>query len=182
MRTVTMVMFAILTSLGSRAGEACGDKLVAMGGGVRLERVLASAHPGSVIVMADAAPGTGPGGGGMQLVAALKQAGHDVRLVDGPDAFERALRDRAPDIVLADPRDVDQLRSQARGSGPSPVIVPMLYRPSRAELEQARRVNTCVAPLADWGVAPVLRVVDGIRAQQTAGRSVDCAVPSRSRT
>jgi hypothetical protein len=159
---------------------ACGDKLAALGGGVRIERIPRSDHPGSVVVVASPALASARAGA-EGLVASLRKAGHDARLVSSPGELEAAAPAGVPDIVLADVATARMLRESAGGRLGSSTIVPLLYRPTPGDLEAARQSSSCVAPIADWGIAPVLRVIDRIRAQQSDGQPVSCGSGPSSR-
>lgn len=151
---------------------ACGDKLVPVGGGVRMERIARSEHPGTVFVLISSAPGGRRTAD--DLVAGLARTGHNARLVSR-DQLESASREAAPDVVMALPNEAPALLSSYADRANAPVIVSVVYQPNRTSLEAARRANGCVAEVPDWGVSPAVRFVNGIRAAQDSGRPVECA-------
>ena len=152
---------------------ACGDKLVPVGGGVRMERIARSEHPGTIFVLISSAPGGRRTAD--DLVAGLARTGHNARLVSSRDQLESASRESAPDVVIALPEEAQALLSSYADRADAPVIVSVVYQPNRTTLEAARRDNGCVAEVPDWGVSPAVRYVNNIRAAQDSGRPIECA-------
>jgi hypothetical protein len=151
---------------------ACGDRLVPVGSGVRMERIAKTAHPGTVIVLSSS---TANRAAETELVAGLVRTGHSARLVTTPEELQSAVADRAPDVVLADAENLKAVITKYGAGAKAPAVVLVLVRPSRHELETARKATACVAEMPDWGVSPVLKVVNNIRASQDAGRSAQCS-------
>jgi hypothetical protein len=156
------------------AAESCGEKLVAIGGGVRIERIYRSQHPGSVVVVAMNDAVSWSNSSTERLTDSLRAAGHEVRVVRTPTEFENTVRAHSPNIVLAEAGQVQQLRARLTSASASGAVVPVLFRPTRAALTAAKLSDSCVASFSDWGVGPLLRIVDGVRSQQVAGQAVNC--------
>jgi CO dehydrogenase nickel-insertion accessory protein CooC1 len=89
--------------------------------------------------------------------------------------LQTAVADHAPDVVLADPENLQAVMAKFGSGAKAPAVVLVLVRPSRQELDTARKASACVAEMPDWGVSPVLKVVNNIRASQDAGRSAQCS-------
>jgi type IV pilus biogenesis protein CpaD/CtpE len=166
--------------LFTQIASACGDKLVAVGSGVRMDRIVRSAHPGTVIVLASNPANRAAE---TELVAGLIKTGHKARLITDPAELQGAVAEHAPDVVLADADNLQATISRfSAGGAKAPAVVLVLVRPSRNELSAARKTSACVAELPDWGVTPVLQYVNNIRASQDSGRSVQCSERPRSDT
>ena len=118
----------------------------------------------------------------MELVAGLVKSGHQARLISNVNELQAAIREHSPDVVLADSGDLTDVRARFGSGAAAPVVVLVLVRPNRSELEAARSANACIAAVPDWGVSPVVRVVNSIRASQESGRSVECAERLRTQT
>jgi hypothetical protein len=140
--------------------DACGDKLVPIGGAVYV--FAATTDPATQQASAD-------------LMAGLARTGHRARLVRSQEELLQASREVAPDVVLAQTIAVSELQASVSGREIAPVFVRVMLRPSRSEMESARRQPGCIASLPDWGVSPVVRVVNDIRAAQVAGRKIECS-------
>jgi hypothetical protein len=154
--------------------DACGDKLVPIGGAVRMERIARTANPGMVYVFATTTD-RATQQASADLMAGLARTGHRARLVRSQEELRQASREVAPDVVLAQTFDIPDLQSGEPGIGAAPVLVRVMLRPSRSELDSARRHSGCIASIPDWGVSPVVRVVNEIRAAQVAGRKIECS-------
>jgi len=165
----------------TQIAAACGDKLVPIGGSVRMERITRSAYPGTVFVLSSNSA-TERRATEVELVAGLVKSGHQARLISNADELQAAIREHSPDVVLTDSGDLTDVRTRFGSGAAAPVVVLVLVRPNRSELEAARSANACIAAVPDWGVSPVVRVVNSIRASQESGRSVECAERLRTQT
>jgi hypothetical protein len=180
-----MRRLAVYVSAGlvvcAQIAAACGDKLVPIGGSVRMERITRSAYPGTVFVLSSTSA-TDRHATELDLVAGLAKTGHQARLISSADELQSAIREHSPDVVLADPDDLATVRARFGSGATAPVILVVLVRPNRTQLDAARHASGCVAAVPDWGVSPVVRVVNSIRASQESGRSVECAERLRTQT
>jgi hypothetical protein len=162
------------------AGQACGDKLVPLGGGVRFEQIHASRHPGKIILFLNPASKLPAANDEFRLGAALEKAGHAVRTVANRDELELALRTGTPDLVLVDWSDVVQLDDVLHGETGSPPVLPVLYRPTAEELLAAREQARCVAPAAKRrGRMAVIQSVEEMLERRGKGLPIDCGSTSR---
>src|SRR6187401_1189494 len=84
------------------AAYACGDKLVALGGGMSFQRVFSSRHPGKLILYMPAESALRAANKEMQIDASLTRAGHSVRSVSTRGELDDALRDAAADLLVTD--------------------------------------------------------------------------------
>jgi len=167
--------------ISSQIVFACGDHLVPLGGGVRMERIARAPNPGTVLVLSSS---TTPDkrAAEQELVAGLVRAGHQARLITSAEELQAATNGKMPDIVLADAKDLSSAQIKVDAGAAAPVVVMLLVRPDRSQLAAARESKGCVAAMPDWGVSPVLRVVNDIRASQNAGRAAACSEQARLKT
>src|SRR5262245_31875441 len=91
MKFAFTLMFALAILLASPRVQACGDKFLVIGRGVR---VFAAQHPTSILVYTTV-PDVGK-----QLYSVLKKAGHKPEFVDREDRFDAALSSGKYDLVL----------------------------------------------------------------------------------
>lgn len=93
MRTRTVFLAGLATTLIAGNALACGDSLYRVGKGVSY-RVYTAPLPGSVLVY-------GSSDGARQLAEALAQSGHGVRLVDNETELNTELQSGDYDVVIA---------------------------------------------------------------------------------
>lgn len=174
-RFVVMAIGALSTGLAAPAGQACGDKLVPLGGGVRFEQIHLSRHPGKIILFLNPTSRLPAANDEFRLGAALQKAGHAVRTVATRQELEAALQTGNPDLVLMDWSDVVEMQPEFRTEAGSPPILPVLYRPTAEELLAARQHAPCVAPAAKRkGRQIVVRSVEDLLERRNRGLPVDC--------
>ena len=119
------------------AALACGDKLLAIGRGVRFQHAYAARQANLVIYSA----GTQSGAtlGSTKLETTLRRAGHRVQIVEGGSQLDEALQAGKVDVVLVDFADLAEITRLLRSAPSKPVILPILVKPSKAELAAAQR-------------------------------------------
>jgi hypothetical protein len=170
---------AATTVLSVSASQACGDKLVPLGGGIRFEQIHVSRHPGKIILFLNPASKLSAANDEFRLGAALEKAGHAVRSVGNRHELEVALQTSNADLVLMDWSDVLQLQAEFPSQAGLPAILPILYRPTAEELLDARQQSSCVAPAAKRrGRATVVQSVEQILERRGKGLPVDCITHS----
>ena len=123
--------------LSGNAGLACGDKLLAISRGVRFQRAYAARQANLVIYSNGSQSGAVLGSSRLQ--ATLKQAGHKLQTVAGASQLDEALKSGKVDVVLADFADVAGITRQLQSAPSKPVVLPVLLKPSKAELAAAQR-------------------------------------------
>jgi hypothetical protein len=115
---------------------ACGDKLLVIGRGLRFQRAYAGRQASLLIYSSgsqnEAVPGT-------KIASMLKQAGHRVQTAAGAAQLDTVLKSGKVDIILAEFADVGAIAPEVRSAPSNPVVLPILYRPSRAELAAAQK-------------------------------------------
>ncbi len=119
------------------AALACGDKLLAIGRGVRFQRAYAE-HQANLVIYV---PGTQSGAtlSSAKLQTTLRRAGHKLQIADGGSQLDEALKTGKVDVVLVDFADLAAITRQLQSAPSKPVILPILFKPSRAELAAAQR-------------------------------------------
>src|SRR6185503_17811099 len=103
MRTLVLLTVAIVaTPIGWRPVEACGDKFLLVGRGVRFQRAYAAVHPANILIYARPTTSANRAIRDPQFHKSLRQAGHQVSVIEDSTLFEHALQLSTFDIVLAD--------------------------------------------------------------------------------
>jgi ABC-type amino acid transport substrate-binding protein len=123
--------------LSGTAALACGDKLLAIGRGVRFQRAYA-AHQANLVIYS-AGTQSGATLGSTKLQTTLKRAGHKVQIAEGGSQLDEALKSGKVDVVLVDFADLGEITRLLQSAPSKPVILPILFKPSKAELAAAQK-------------------------------------------
>jgi hypothetical protein len=170
---VAVVAAACAITFGSTAW-ACGDKLVALGGGVAFERIMVSRNPGRIILWLEPATGLAAANDKFNLAASLSLAGHDVAVVESADDL-RAQRDAAaPDLILVDATRAKQIQFPFAAGGKGPTIMPVMYSAGRGELEAAQQQTGCVTVAGGRKGTELLKAVEHALKLRSRGLPMPC--------
>jgi hypothetical protein len=123
--------------LNGNFGFACGDKLLSITRGIRFQHAY-GARPANVVIFSDSNQ-RGPTFASAKLQTRLKQAGHTLQTAAGLLQLQEALKSGKVDVVLADFADVARISGQMQSAPSKPTILPVLFRPSKAELAAAQK-------------------------------------------
>jgi hypothetical protein len=132
-RVMALVVAAVVLQLGAEGLQACGDKFLLAGRGAKFRQAYAAIYPAAVVVFARPQRGSTAAIRNPQLLADLKQAGHRVVLVENEQALTRAFETERVDVLLTDGSDADRLATQADTVPAKPRVVPVLFKPTKAE-------------------------------------------------
>lgn len=135
--TITLVITLGVLMVSTAIVDACGDKLLRIGRGVRFQH---SIHAASILIYTPAGAATTV----PRLQSFLKRAGHKPRVVQGMDNFSGALSSGQYDVVLTDLSDVPSLQKQIETSSSKPSIVPIAIKASKAEQAAAKKQYKCL--------------------------------------
>jgi DNA-binding NtrC family response regulator len=108
--------------------------------------------------------------GSANLRNTLKQAGVTLQTAANAAELERALKTRKVDVVLADFADLNRISLELRSASSQPVVVPVLLRPSKAELSAAQHDYRLAlkAPLNDLHVLAAIQEAMKLRARTSS--------------
>jgi hypothetical protein len=136
MRRRVLSLFLLVMVLSGSAALACGDKLLALGRGVRFQRIYAARQANLVIYSA----GTRNDGAldSARLRTTLKRAVRNVELVRGGSQLDQALKSGHVDVVLVYFADLAAIARELQSAPSRPVILPVLIKPSKAEFAAAQ--------------------------------------------
>lgn len=123
---VVIGLGSILVAVSAVPGDACGDKLLLLGRGIRFQ----SRHtprPASVLLYLPASVAAGGTLTDPKLESALREAGHALRSASTRQELDEALRAGQYDVVLSDLAHAADLRQALDAAGSTPVVVPVVY-------------------------------------------------------
>ena len=130
------VLAGVALFLSGPRVNACGDRLLVLGRGVRFQ-VDAAEYPASILhFMNPARPESGDLTDS-KLEAILRQAGHRLHSVTSAKEFAEALRTGRYDIVLIDFADAPVLEEMVQASASKPLVLPFLYTKEKAAISAA---------------------------------------------
>lgn len=101
-KAVGVIVGIALTSATWSPVAACGDKFLLVGRGVRFQRAYAAVHPANILIYARASTDPDRAIRDPQFHKTLRQAGHQVSVIEDATLFQHALGLSSFDIVLAD--------------------------------------------------------------------------------
>lgn len=117
MKTRTVLLTVLATTLISGHAYACGDSLYRVGKGVSY-RVYTAPLPGSVLVY-------GEGEGAELLAQELARSGHGVRLVSDNDELQSEIGSGAYDVVIASYNDQSAVEATVSSTANAPTFLPV---------------------------------------------------------
>jgi len=156
------------------AAWACGDKLVALGGGIGFDRVMVSRNPSHIIMLLE--PSTGPTAANerFNLESSLKLAGHEVFIAKSADELREQRVAAAPDLILVDASRAKEMQFQFVSSGASPVIMPVAYSADGNGAAAADQEAGCVTVADGRKGAQVLKAVEHALKLRSRGLPMPC--------
>ena len=128
MRTRVLLALALAAApTGWRPIEACGDKFLLVGRGVRFQRAYAAVHPANILIYARATTSPNRAIRDPQFHKTLRQAGHQVSVIEDSTLFHHALQVSAFDIVLADLVEAPSIDTAVASSPSHPKVLYVEY-------------------------------------------------------
>jgi hypothetical protein len=117
---------------------ACGDKFLVAGRCVSYQRVLKARHPGNVAILDNPTSKAAAEVRSSKVKDVMEQAGHRVTLVGNVGELETGLGPRSFDVVILDLSDAAQVEQSLRNASAKTIVLPLMYRASKADLSQAK--------------------------------------------
>jgi len=125
------LMIAAVFLLGAAGVEACGDKALRIGRGIRFQRTV---HPAVVLIYIPSNPTRAS-----QVQSLLKKVGHKSYAAQREDNFNEALRSGQYDLVLGDLDVAANLGKQIENSPSRPVFIAIVSEGTKAEVAAAQK-------------------------------------------
>jgi hypothetical protein len=170
---------ACALSLGGPAW-ACGDKLVALGGGVGFERIVVSRNPGHIVLLLEPGSGLAAANDKFNLVASLTLAGHEVFIAKSADELRTQLAKTPTDLVMVDAARSKPIELPSATNVASPAILPVEYFADGSTVPASYRTSACVAMAEGKKGATVLKAVEHTLKLRSRGQSISCETAKSS--
>jgi hypothetical protein len=167
-----LVFFATL--LTGPAVFACGDKLMLLTAGARFRQVNSVLHPASILAYTSQNSPISGVVRELERQPALHRAGHKFVAVQDFTRLDEALKNGKYDLVLIEPSDADRLLQGIRSAPSKPLILPVLYKPTRAEATAVEKRFHCLLK-APGSLSHYLSAIDEameIRLKRQPGRTL----------
>jgi hypothetical protein len=164
------VIAAGALALGQGVATGCGDKFVLIGGAARVNR---SKYPSRVLVFMNPASRVPAAEKEFHVEATLTAAGHKAKVVESEAEVQKALESGKYDLVLADYADVPDLRKRCGTSASKPAVLPLLYKPTAAELSAAEKEANCLVRPSKKS-SDLLAVIDETMKDRSKGIAPNC--------
>jgi hypothetical protein len=131
------LLVLVLVGLGAAADVfACGNKFLVASRGTRFGQVAIARQDASILVYANPDSTMPQSMADVPVEAVLLKAGYRPTIVADPEEFKQALSQGGWDLVLADLNDSAAV--QAEMGDEAPMMVPVLYEPTKREFQQAK--------------------------------------------
>ena len=129
MRAKTMIVTALLVATPATWGiaDACGDKFLLLGRGMRFQRAYAAVQPANILIYATSATRPERAIRDTQFQKTLRQAGHQVSVIEDAELFRHAIRVSTFDIVLADVATAPAIDSMIANAPSHPRVLYVEY-------------------------------------------------------
>lgn len=118
---------------------ACGDKFLMLGRGTRYERSPAARQAAAILVYANAGSELSGTLATLSVEAGLRKKGYRPTTVVSAAELDTALRGRKWDVVVVDAKDSQTISQRVQSAG-GPHVVPVLNKPTKDELTQAKKL------------------------------------------
>src|SRR6266540_1312819 len=137
MRTRALVAGLLLLVVAGTSSRlfACGDKFLTLGLGTRYERSPAARQAAAIILYADPGSELSRTLATLSVEASLKKEGYRPTIIASAAELDTALRARKWDVLVVDGSNSQRVRNAG-----GPHVVPVLIRPTKDELKQARNL------------------------------------------
>ena len=130
MRKLIVIILALSASFSAlKLADACGDKTMRVGRGLRFHQLQAAKNPSSILIHTPALPP----GRASRLKDFLKAVGHKANTFDDVDRLSEDLKTGQYDLVLTDLAAAANLRKQLAALSPKTVVVPVTFKEPKSE-------------------------------------------------
>jgi len=176
MRLAAAGLLAILGAATGRDLQACGDKFLVISRNTRYKRAAAPRQPAAILVYANPSSNVPRALATVPVEATLRNAGYQPITVMTAGELDSALAQGPWDLIIADAAEVPIFKSRFPGDA-APVLLPVLYKASRAELARARKQHPVVLE-GPTKIQEFLDAVDDALAERP--RAPGSAAPARA--
>ena len=154
--------------------QACGDKLIGLGGGVPFARIHPEHYVGQIVMFARRDSDLQAFNLQGRFSHQLERSGRTVRVIDNEGDLEGTLHANPTDLILAAPADAQALRARQTGHSSAPLVLALVTVPAAGSGAEPVVVNCTLQVSANQSKSVIRTVEDFITRRQT-GTAVNCA-------
>jgi len=165
--------------LSAATAEACGDKLLGLGGGVPFARIHPQHYVGQIVFYARPDSELRSFDDRIGLGRRLQRDGHSVKVIYSDHDLDSALQDKGTDLILADQKYAPSIKARLRGSA-SPMVLSLVSGAAPAILRADGAAPGCEFQVPLEESKAVATALQGLMTRRQAGAVYDC--PSNART
>lgn len=175
-------LVALSACVLSLAGPAwaCGDKLVALGGGVGFDRIVVSRNPSNIMLLLEPGSGLTAANDKFSLAASLTLAGHEVTIAKSTDEMHAQLAKAAPALIMVDAARASPIELLPAADGAMPAIMPVEYFADGSTVPASYRPSSCVTAAEGRKGVSVLKAVERTLKLRSRGQSTACEMGASS--
>lgn len=141
MRKLTFVLISTMIGLSHmQLANACGDKTMRVKTGLRFWQLAATKAPSTILIHSRALPA----GKATELRDFLNKVGHKATAIDDIGRVSNDLRTRHYHLVLTNLAEAPNLQKEVNSFTPKTIVVPVLLKPSKAEVVAAKQYKVQV--------------------------------------
>jgi hypothetical protein len=170
-KPISILLGILACGYSLSAAQACGDKLLALGGGVSYERVFSSRHPGNLILLLRPESALTAANDRLRLDNALQRAGHKVRTVNSRTELESSLREAAADLIVTDWEDARALAPEVAARV---AILPVVSGPEKTPKAGSASGTDCLVDVNRHKGRQMIRAVDQLLERGEKGLPANC--------
>jgi len=167
------IALCVLTVLVAASGNACGDKFVVFGQGVRFQRAYAAAHPANILVYLTRDSKWATTDNRERLLSVLRLVGHRPYAVTTADELQAAIATSNYDVILTELTSVGFVNETIAGAKARPTIVPMVFEPTREQMKEIEKQNSCTVAVSRRS-HELLTVINDVMGQRSKGITEAC--------
>ena len=124
--------------------DACGDKMVKIGRGVRYQRAKA-VRPATIVLVGGQ---QFPSRAMSRLRSDLTMVGHDVIVLENPSMLGQVIRQRHVDVVLSDRADLQSISDTVAAAPSKPRVIPMTTQATKDSSSESPAQSGLVMPVS----------------------------------
>jgi hypothetical protein len=164
-RLIPVLVTCAAVFLQDAAAQACGDKFLLLGRGVKFRRAYAAIYPATIVIFAQPQRHAAKAIRDPRLQNDLKLAGHRVSVVETEAALTRALEADRVDLVLTDVADADKTAVQGAASPSRPAVLPVMYEPTKETAREIESRYQCRLKTSDRADRYLATIDDAMKAR-----------------
>jgi hypothetical protein len=179
-RTSRALLAFALGLLSAATAEACGDKLVGLGGGVPFARIHPQHYVGQIVFYARPDSELRSFDDRIGLGRRLQRDGHSVKVIYNDHDLDSALQDKGTDLILADQKYAPSIKARLRSGSASPMVLSLVSGAAPAILRADGAAPGCEFQVPLEQSKAVATALQGLMTRRQAGAVYDCASNGRT--